>query len=175
MLVGVLESVGVLAVCWWLWTASTTGQRVCAAIVLGGAAGNLLDRLQHGAVTDWIRVAPYPPYFNLADLAIRGGLIAAALLAASHYLRRRANSAEAVPLKRPATPEWANPGRGSALDRTQRRRAPERDARLGFNGFPLCEPTAREPGHPWGAARPFVSGRRGVVATRVSILLGASS
>lgn len=76
--VGVLEALGVLAVCWWLWTAANTGQRLCAAIVLGGAASNLLDRLQHGAVTDWIRVAPYPPYFNLADLAIRGGLIAAA-------------------------------------------------------------------------------------------------
>lgn len=105
VLVGVLEALGVLAVCWWLWTAANTGQRLCAAIVLGGAASNLLDRLQHGAVTDWIRVAPYPPYFNLADLAIRGGLIAAALVAVSHHLRRKTPPAEAVSVEQPSAPD----------------------------------------------------------------------
>ena len=57
------------------------------AAVLGGAAGNLADRLirspglGRGAVVDWIHVAGYPAMFNIADVAIRLGA-AGALLAA---------------------------------------------------------------------------------------------
>ena len=53
------------------------------AVVLGGAVGNLADRLfrspgpGRGAVVDWIHIAGYPPSFNLADLAIRVGALAA--------------------------------------------------------------------------------------------------
>ncbi|HTG02776.1 MAG TPA: signal peptidase II [Bradyrhizobium sp.] len=36
---------------------------------LGGAAGNLADRLRHGAVVDFIVIGRWPP-FNLADAAI---------------------------------------------------------------------------------------------------------
>ena len=42
-------------------------------LIAGGALGNALDRLRHGAVTDFIdiHVAGWPlPTFNLADLAI---------------------------------------------------------------------------------------------------------
>lgn len=87
-MVGAVEVLGVLLVAWWLWSASTAGWRACAAAVLGGAAGNLVDRLRHGAVTDWIHIAPYPPYFNVADLAIRGGLVAAAVVALCRYRSR---------------------------------------------------------------------------------------
>jgi signal peptidase II len=53
------------------------------AAVLGGAAGNLADRLfrspglGRGAVVDWIHVAGYPASFNLADVAIRVGAVGA--------------------------------------------------------------------------------------------------
>ncbi len=40
---------------------------------LGGAAGNLADRLRHGAIVDFIVVGRWPP-FNLADAAIVGGV-----------------------------------------------------------------------------------------------------
>jgi signal peptidase II len=61
------------------------------AVVAGGAAGNLADRLVRGpglgrgAVVDWIHVAFYPATFNIADLAIRLGALAAviAVLAAA--------------------------------------------------------------------------------------------
>ena len=36
---------------------------------LGGAAGNLTDRLRHGAIVDFIVIGRWPP-FNLADAAI---------------------------------------------------------------------------------------------------------
>lgn len=40
---------------------------------LGGAAGNLTDRLRHGAIVDFIVVGRWPP-FNLADAAIVVGV-----------------------------------------------------------------------------------------------------
>ncbi|MCX7179112.1 MAG: signal peptidase II [Proteobacteria bacterium] len=47
------------------------------AMVLGGALGNVIDRLQHGAVVDFLyfHVAEYYwPAFNLADSAITVGV-----------------------------------------------------------------------------------------------------
>jgi signal peptidase II len=41
---------------------------------LGGAAGNLADRLRHGAVIDFIVIGRWP-VFNLADAAIVGGVV----------------------------------------------------------------------------------------------------
>ena len=40
---------------------------------LGGAAGNVADRLRHGAVVDFIAIGRWPP-FNLADAAIVMGI-----------------------------------------------------------------------------------------------------
>jgi len=51
--------------------------RIALWAVLGGALGNLLDRVRIGAVVDFIQVSPYFPVFNVADSAIT---IGAALL-----------------------------------------------------------------------------------------------
>ncbi len=45
-----------------------------AALLIGGALGNLADRVRDGAVTDFISV-PLWPTFNLADLAITVGVL----------------------------------------------------------------------------------------------------
>ena len=45
-----------------------------AALLIGGALGNLADRVRDGAVTDFIDL-PLWPTFNLADLAITVGVI----------------------------------------------------------------------------------------------------
>jgi signal peptidase II len=45
-----------------------------AGLLLGGAAGNLVDRVRDGAVTDFIDL-PWWPAFNLADAAITVGVI----------------------------------------------------------------------------------------------------
>jgi signal peptidase II len=48
---------------------------VSLGLVLGGAFGNLIDRLAHGAVYDFIDVHRWP-VFNLADAAVTiGGLL----------------------------------------------------------------------------------------------------
>ncbi len=44
-------------------------------LLLGGAIGNLIDRIKDGAVTDFIKL-PLWPAFNLADSAITFGVLA---------------------------------------------------------------------------------------------------
>jgi signal peptidase II len=84
------------------WLLARTRSRAVAlflAAVVGGAAGNLADRLLRspgfgrGGVVDWIHLAGYPATFNVADVAIRLGAIgalAAALGVWSRIGRRRA-------------------------------------------------------------------------------------
>ncbi|MCY3886964.1 MAG: signal peptidase II [Chloroflexi bacterium] len=49
--------------------------RLGLALILGGALGNLIDRLYQGRVTDFINFSHYPA-FNLADSGITLGVIA---------------------------------------------------------------------------------------------------
>ena len=44
-------------------------------LLLGGALGNVFDRVRAGAVTDFLKV-PHWPAFNVADMAITAGVIA---------------------------------------------------------------------------------------------------
>jgi signal peptidase II len=43
-------------------------------LLLGGAAGNLIDRVRDGAVTDFVKL-PHWPAFNVADTCITAGVI----------------------------------------------------------------------------------------------------
>lgn len=61
------------------------------ALVLSGAIGNLIDRLEHGYVVDFIHLhwqGVYFPAFNVADAAITAGA-ALLILDAIRDLRRR--------------------------------------------------------------------------------------
>ncbi len=58
------------------------GQRVLRlglGLQMGGALGNLIDRLRLGHVTDFLDFGPWP-VFNLADMAIVTGVVVLALL-----------------------------------------------------------------------------------------------
>ena len=44
-------------------------------LIVGGAIGNIIDRLRHGYVVDFIHVSWFPGIFNLADSAITVGVI----------------------------------------------------------------------------------------------------
>jgi signal peptidase II len=76
LVVGSLLVIGALA---WLLVASRSGGRFTAAglaLLLGGATGNLTDRILHGAVTDFFEVwlgSYHWPAFNVADSAITFG------------------------------------------------------------------------------------------------------
>ncbi len=47
-------------------------------LLVGGAVGNLVDRLAHGGVTDFIGITSRWPPFNVADIAIVVGAVLAA-------------------------------------------------------------------------------------------------
>jgi signal peptidase II len=52
--------------------------QIALGAVLGGATGNLIDRLRHGAVVDFIDVG-FWPVFNVADAAIVVGMLTTAV------------------------------------------------------------------------------------------------
>jgi signal peptidase II len=74
--------------------------RLFAGLLLGGALGNMLDRLRLGYVTDWIARGDRNA-FNLADLAIYVGLGGLALLLLLDG-RRRPERDEAPPETEPS-------------------------------------------------------------------------
>jgi signal peptidase II len=70
---------------WWLSRTPRGDWRVALpyALVIGGAIGNVIDRLVHGHVVDFIQWHWrdfYWPAFNIADAAIVGGAVGIAVL-----------------------------------------------------------------------------------------------
>jgi signal peptidase II len=82
LVITVLAMTATAAVAMAVFRTRNTPTALAWAVVLGGAGGNLADRLfrapglGHGPIIDWIHVAGYPATFNLADLAIRAGALA---------------------------------------------------------------------------------------------------
>jgi signal peptidase II len=79
-----LIALGVLV---WMWREPRRGDVLGLAFVLGGALGNILDRVQYGYVVDFLDLhfGSFRPFFifNVADAAITIGvliLLARALL-----------------------------------------------------------------------------------------------
>jgi signal peptidase II len=94
-----LSSAGVMALLVWLLLTGRAGGWLAhagVALILGGAAGNALDRLIHGGVTDFleVRLGTYRwPAFNVADSAISIGA-ALVLIELLFGGRRRSDSSE---------------------------------------------------------------------------------
>lgn len=65
-----------------------------AGMVVGGAIGNLADRIGEGAVTDYVKF-PHWPAFNVADVAITVGVVLMVVLAELDSRRRRRAAAHA--------------------------------------------------------------------------------
>ena len=100
----IIGSVIMVALIAWLLVASRNATTLYAAglaLLLGGATGNLTDRIIHGAVTDflevWLRFLPWRlfhpwPVFNVADSAIT---IGAVLIILDSFFRPRQNPTRA--------------------------------------------------------------------------------
>ncbi len=56
------------------------GMTVCLSMILGGAIGNLIDRIRLGYVIDFLSFSIFPPVFNIADSAIVVGAILLSLM-----------------------------------------------------------------------------------------------
>ncbi len=69
------------------------------ALVVGGAVGNLIDRVSSGAVTDFIDVyvgTHHWPSFNVADSAISIGIVLMAIDSFRPHPRRQPQEAPAA-------------------------------------------------------------------------------
>ncbi len=64
-------------VLWWMRDQTRTLALVCAGLLVGGALGNVIDRLIYGAVADFLNMSccgiDNPFAFNIADVAIFAG------------------------------------------------------------------------------------------------------
>ena len=80
---------GVVAV--WMWREKLRGDVLALAMVLGGALGNIVDRVRYGYVVDYadLHFGNFRPFwiFNLADACITIGVLI--LLARAFLIRER--------------------------------------------------------------------------------------
>lgn len=70
-----LSIIGILL--WWVLQAKAPIEAAALGAVIGGAVGNLIDRLRHGAVVDFIDIYYrewHWPTFNVADMFIVSGV-----------------------------------------------------------------------------------------------------
>ena len=84
----------------WILREKTLGDILALALVLGGAAGNIWDRIDYGYVVDYadFHIGSFRPFliFNLADAAITIGVLI--ILARSLFSREKPDAeAETVP------------------------------------------------------------------------------
>ena len=68
-----------IAVAWWIGREKQAGDRLALGLVLGGALGNIVDRVRFGYVVDFLdlhfgEVRPFY-VFNVADAAISIGVV----------------------------------------------------------------------------------------------------
>ncbi len=85
VLVGTI-AVTVLAVGWFRFKVSSGLFWLGWALLMGGAVGNLWDRVIYGYVIDMLRIPVYPAVFNVADVAIRMGII---MMLIGYWIRAR--------------------------------------------------------------------------------------
>ncbi len=68
-----------LLVAWWIRREQQSGDRFALALVLGGALGNIIDRVRFGYVVDFLDLhfGEWRPFlvFNVADAAISVGVV----------------------------------------------------------------------------------------------------
>jgi len=73
---------------------ATPGLWLPVGMLLGGAAGNVIDRIRLGAVVDFVKLPAWPA-FNVADSAITVGIVALFVVVERHD-RRRAREEKAA-------------------------------------------------------------------------------
>src|SRR3546814_13742390 len=80
----------------WMWREKARGDVLALGLVLGGALGNILDRVRFGHVVDFadFHIGEWRPFliFNLSDEALSQGWLI--LLARPPLLRRNGHNVE---------------------------------------------------------------------------------
>jgi len=81
----------------------TTTAAIVLGLMLGGAIGNLLDRLLRepgplrGGVIDWFKLTDHTNWMNIADLAINGAIVALLVGVVVSWWRERQGSIDHPP------------------------------------------------------------------------------
>ncbi len=85
MLIGIAVAISIWV---WLWVRRETANRwaqVSAGLLIGGAMGNVVDRIYYGAVADFLNMSccgiENPYAFNVADIAVFAGAIGLVIFA----------------------------------------------------------------------------------------------
>jgi signal peptidase II len=78
MLVAMTAAIAI-GVAWWIMREEKRGDQLALSRVLGGALGNIVDRVRHGYVVDFadLHFGAFRPFlvFNVADAAISIGVV----------------------------------------------------------------------------------------------------
>ena len=78
LLVGITGAIAAL-VAWWIVKEEARGDQLALAMILGGALGNIVDRVRFGYVVDFadLHFGTFRPFyvFNVADAAISIGVV----------------------------------------------------------------------------------------------------
>ena len=94
MLVGLTAAIAA-AVAVWMWREKLRGDVLALSLVLGGALGNIVDRVRYGYVVDYadLHFGTFRPFyiFNLADACITIGVL---ILLARAFLMREKESVQ---------------------------------------------------------------------------------
>jgi signal peptidase II len=75
-LIGVIVAIALVALLWYF--ARNAGRPLIwlpTGMLLGGALGNVIDRIREGAVVDFIKAVEFWPAFNVADISVTLGVI----------------------------------------------------------------------------------------------------
>lgn len=89
LILGILAAVVAVALVIWMWRCRSRLTAIALGLIIGGAIGNVVDRVRFGAVADFVDVHAYGfhwPAFNVADSGITVGAI---VLIAESLLTRR--------------------------------------------------------------------------------------
>jgi len=75
-LIGVIVAVALIGLLWYF--SRNIGKPLIwlpTGMLLGGALGNVIDRIREGAVVDFIKVFDFWPAFNVADISVTLGVL----------------------------------------------------------------------------------------------------
>jgi signal peptidase II len=75
-LIGIIVAVALIALLWYF--SRNVGKPLIwlpTGMLLGGALGNVIDRVREGAVVDFLKVFDFWPAFNVADISVTLGVL----------------------------------------------------------------------------------------------------
>lgn len=97
VLIGVAIAITIAVLIWMHRSTGSKWMYIAAGLLIGGALGNVIDRIFYGAVADFLNMSccgiSNPYAFNVADIAIFAGAVGLAIFSDDGKDRKRKKSA----------------------------------------------------------------------------------